>query len=369
MYSRETEIRHLTSLDIYKLGLILDQTNSWKKLMRIIPQDISREHIHRSEVTAKYTNDHIKLIENASIKQNRMSTEILFDEWGTSGKNRPTIGILLELLVDAELFRAAEFVAVSFLNEPHPPRPTKGPAAKVDISMPLATEEIRAIEEMLNDAPCPGTNSINENAQIASDLMNKDFYEKYGKNYKKLDFEFSDFMKFTSNLQELNPPEQIPIQLIATKNITIKNLQSAVSSKIDSNANQNSSSCNKSDTVERSIYDIPILSALINDEENTDEQILPDLSAFNISDGAAGDNRSNSRSGSFGNSSSLSVHTDDEGDNLTPNLSILDQKSNDSSLTHVTDTTSENISFEIDANNENCTTVESNIPCLTDLQN
>ena len=114
MYSRDTEIRHLTSADIYKLGQILDQTNSWKKLMRAIPKDILNPD--SSDQKSKYTNDHIRLVENASIKQNRMFTEILFDEWGTSGKNRPTVGNLLELLVNAELFRAADFVADFFLN-------------------------------------------------------------------------------------------------------------------------------------------------------------------------------------------------------------------------------------------------------------
>lgn len=118
MYSRDTEIRHISSADVFKLGQILDQTNSWKKLMRIIPRNLSTS-TSESDTIKKYNNDHIRLIENASIKQNRMSTEILFEEWGTSGKKRPTVGNLLELLIKAELFRAADFVAINFLNGKH----------------------------------------------------------------------------------------------------------------------------------------------------------------------------------------------------------------------------------------------------------
>lgn len=126
MYKRETEIRYLSSTDLYKLSLELEQ--SWKKLMRIIPKDLSQLKKSSSGTTAtnvkqsmesiltKYTNDHIAMIEKASRDQNRLSTEILLDEWGTSGRIRPNIGNLLDLLVNAKIYRAADFVAVNFLN-------------------------------------------------------------------------------------------------------------------------------------------------------------------------------------------------------------------------------------------------------------
>lgn len=56
------------------------------------------------------------LIETESTKQKRFCAEILFEEWGTSGKVRPTLGHLLKILMEAELFRAADMVAVNLLN-------------------------------------------------------------------------------------------------------------------------------------------------------------------------------------------------------------------------------------------------------------
>lgn len=55
------------------------------------------------------------MIEQAVQKQ-RNAAEIFLSEWGTMGKNRPTLGILLNLLVKAELFRAADYVAGEILN-------------------------------------------------------------------------------------------------------------------------------------------------------------------------------------------------------------------------------------------------------------
>lgn len=55
-------------------------------------------------------------IELASRSMNKQPTIILFDEWGTSGHVRPTIGHLLILLTRLQLYRAADFVATEILN-------------------------------------------------------------------------------------------------------------------------------------------------------------------------------------------------------------------------------------------------------------
>lgn len=56
------------------------------------------------------------MIENASVQQSRSCTEIFFEEWGTSARKRPTVRFLLDLLVKAELFRGADYVAEKLLN-------------------------------------------------------------------------------------------------------------------------------------------------------------------------------------------------------------------------------------------------------------
>lgn len=58
---------------------------------------------------------YLRTIANAA-RPDRLAGEILFDEWGTSGRQRPTVSHLLQLLVKAELFRAADYVAVNLLN-------------------------------------------------------------------------------------------------------------------------------------------------------------------------------------------------------------------------------------------------------------
>ncbi|XP_024943510.1 myb-like protein P isoform X2 [Cephus cinctus] len=50
------------------------------------------------------------------------------------GKCRPTLRSTLNLLVKAELFRAADYIAVNLLNEQPPSRPENGLAANIDIS-------------------------------------------------------------------------------------------------------------------------------------------------------------------------------------------------------------------------------------------
>lgn len=59
---------------------------------------------------------YFRLIQSASEKQNKSCTEILLDEWGTSGKVRPNLNTLLQLLIKAQFYRAAEYVAVELLK-------------------------------------------------------------------------------------------------------------------------------------------------------------------------------------------------------------------------------------------------------------
>lgn len=46
----------------------------------------------------------------------RSMTQILFDEWGSSGRRRPRVSDLLQILVKAQLYRIADYVAFNVLN-------------------------------------------------------------------------------------------------------------------------------------------------------------------------------------------------------------------------------------------------------------
>lgn len=56
------------------------------------------------------------MIEQAAQQQMGNAVEIFLSEWGTMGKKRPTLRFLLNLLIKAQLFRAADYVAEELLN-------------------------------------------------------------------------------------------------------------------------------------------------------------------------------------------------------------------------------------------------------------
>ncbi|KAK6635053.1 hypothetical protein RUM44_000302 [Polyplax serrata] len=156
-----TEIRKLSAAAVFHLSQILDSGNAWQKVMAMIPSDLNDPN---SE--SKYTLQHIKLIQNAGEKQNKSCTEILLDEWGTSGKIRPNLKHLLDILIKAQFYRAAEYVAVDLLKEEPPKRPVAGPAAAV--RLPAPTDEILSDSSLGNILHVPYaalldvTNNFNE---------------------------------------------------------------------------------------------------------------------------------------------------------------------------------------------------------------
>lgn len=124
-YNRNTELRNVHTKDLYNLAVILDDDNYWQTLMEVIPKDINNQTFGTPEdlekissgaaYERKYNNDHIRLIETAIRRpgESRLYSQILFDEWGSSGRKheRPTLGVLMHLLVQSKLYRAADFVA------------------------------------------------------------------------------------------------------------------------------------------------------------------------------------------------------------------------------------------------------------------
>ncbi|GLH11675.1 Pelle [Gryllus bimaculatus] len=120
-------IRKVPPKALYELVQILECENDWKKLMCIVPKNFE-------DTSLKYNIEHVKQIEDASGYQRRPCAEIFLEEWSTSGRKQPTLQLLLHLLKNAELFRAAEYVAVQLLKESAPERPKTGPAAYIDVS-------------------------------------------------------------------------------------------------------------------------------------------------------------------------------------------------------------------------------------------
>lgn len=99
-----------------------------------------------------------------------MPSDILFEEWGSSGRIRPTLGHLLYLLQECRLYGAADYVA-KILRKSPPQRPTYGPAAKVE----LTPTERRQVQESNNDI----ANVLNEISYPSSNIIQSDFNQNH----------------------------------------------------------------------------------------------------------------------------------------------------------------------------------------------
>ncbi|XP_023174672.1 protein Tube [Drosophila hydei] len=192
-YTRYTELRRVDDNDIYKLATILDVNSCWRKLMSIIPKRLDAQAcsapgaLKYQEIAAKvglkYTAQQISLIDGTAerLTPGQSISQVMIDEWKTSGKlnERPTVGVLLQLLVQAEIYSAADFVALHFLNEPKPDRPTDGPAAH--ISLDLCSEDLSEDMEVDDSASYqPNTSTLNAAAaQARGTGMNLDYFDKH----------------------------------------------------------------------------------------------------------------------------------------------------------------------------------------------
>jgi len=82
-----------------------------------------------------FSAEHIRIIESYAESHNRSYSEIVLQEWGTSGRERPKLSILRDVLSKAGLFRASDFVSEELLKEPPSIRPSDGPAALVNTNL------------------------------------------------------------------------------------------------------------------------------------------------------------------------------------------------------------------------------------------
>lgn len=293
------------------------------------------------------------MIENASHRLKKLPAAILFDEWGTSGKVRPTLSHLLQLLIELDQFQAADYVAVKLLKEAPPKRPDTGPAAKIDISLPEDDESgILAIPNNMSYPP-PTDTIINENK--------KDFYEKRGPTGKlKLNLpakatvatqspSTSDNASRLPHDTDLLPPFSA---LLETDSSITHNRTSTNSSYSDSSIHESAATgqessfknmpivsasygaSNTTNTSEES-NNIPLLSALPSDSSNSQSYNIPDISGLqhSTSDSLLNDDHAAYTTDSSQSDSNLPISLEiplqspnssvDQSDDNIPNISLL----------------------------------------------
>lgn len=103
----DTELRFLPDHARLRLTSVLDAGDGWRKVLHLIthPDDPDR---------MLFNADHARVLENYA--RGSRSDEIL-KTWSTTGRNRPKISDLVDLLKQAELHRAASIIEVDVLQQ------------------------------------------------------------------------------------------------------------------------------------------------------------------------------------------------------------------------------------------------------------
>lgn len=359
-----TEIRKLAPSHVRNLVDILEYAEAWKKLMCKIPKTLEKTHyeckLERNNLP-KYHSEHFRMIENASNKFQKSCTEILLDEWGTSGRIRPAVGHLLFLLTEAELFRAVDYVAKHLLQIDPPKRPAVGPAAPVNLTPTESNPYKEQLELLLNNISYPSselnperTAEIDDiNLNINRNTADNGYYDKKnidvdltsnsnnnGTNIENIS-EVSDMMKFSrsadlqsENLQNLPALTELNLQLqsesVTTSGVDNNIPQISVLLQNDSFQEGDTISDVGSDSFSTSNISANNTQSEIDNEGNTPN--LSDLMRSNISSNNYTNNIDDS------NSNFIPIVIDsfvrsNESSSDTTNTAVSETKSNDTSKT------------------------------------
>ncbi|XP_042216335.1 interleukin-1 receptor-associated kinase 4-like isoform X2 [Homarus americanus] len=122
--SMMSELRFLPPWAKSQLAHILEVTHGWREVMGRVPSapwtpgDPIPEGLHYPR---KYSSDDIHLISEECGRDRREGFEVLLEEWGTSGRCRPTVQDLVSLLRLTKLYRAMDYLTMDVLHgEPLP---------------------------------------------------------------------------------------------------------------------------------------------------------------------------------------------------------------------------------------------------------
>ncbi|GBP47674.1 Interleukin-1 receptor-associated kinase 4 [Eumeta japonica] len=199
---RNVELRKLPTGSLSSIIDIMETNDDWKQVLSNVPEDPTSENFK-----PKFNNEHIRLIESHAKQTGRKCSEILLDEWSTFGLKRPTLDTLKNVLIRAQIYRAADEVAI-MLQEAPPIRPNIGPAAAVDtnVTMLLQNESVdnilngMATIQDLSDIKINTIFNNNLNKSITHPPMSSKAYEHIMKLLNhKISTVGSDLIKFTKD--------------------------------------------------------------------------------------------------------------------------------------------------------------------------
>ncbi|XP_076033817.1 interleukin-1 receptor-associated kinase 4-like isoform X2 [Oratosquilla oratoria] len=119
------ELRHLPSWVKSELSKILELQRGWREVMGRIPAQpwVPGQPLPTDQHYIKrYLPSDIFLVEDECNKRGRCGFEVLLEEWGTSGRIRATLNDLLNILDQAKLYRAMDYITVHVLKGEAPAR-------------------------------------------------------------------------------------------------------------------------------------------------------------------------------------------------------------------------------------------------------
>ena len=222
--SKDTELRHLPIQTQLQLVKLLDVDDS---VLSLLMGNIVK-NLEDNDSELRFNSKHIDAIREHSQRHNKSAILVLLDEWSTMGKLRPKVGHFLNLLIKCQLYQAADFVA-ELLNENKPVRPSSGPAASVDISLPIDN-----IDDIVNDLNYPFSsidlttkaNRINNFVKPDINTPNMNDYMKnvtengtaagQSKIFNQL--EISDLMKFSKTMTTQLVP--LTVETLDSQNVS-----------------------------------------------------------------------------------------------------------------------------------------------------
>lgn len=221
-----------------------------------------------------------KIEEESRKLGSKSSPQILFDEWSTSGKreNRPRMSNLLDILIRAELFTAADYVA-GLIDTPLPQRPNDGPAKCVDLTLPDDESDTVAIAGIVEEFRYPFADTSNDPNKDNFGKQN-DYNKVIGLPQSNPEPSFSDLMKFSDNSIDSQLPKLSILERRPSPSSNFPKLSvPSTFSNMTSNTNNESQSQNAHLVVMTTdSSEIPALSVLGTKSNNENSEQIPFLS-------------------------------------------------------------------------------------------
>lgn len=185
---------------------------------------------------------------------------------------------LLDILIRAELFTAADYVA-GLIDTPLPQRPHNGPARCVDLSLPDSESDTVAIAGIVEEFRYPFADTSNDPNKDNFGKQN-DYNKVIGLPQSNAEPSLSDLMKFSENTID----SQLPmLSILERKTLPSSNFPKlavpGTSSNMTSNTNNESQSQNSHlPAMTSDSSEIPALSVLGTKSNNENSVPIPFLS-------------------------------------------------------------------------------------------